>query len=95
MNRIFDPLKEDHPLVKNGKKCPFCERKFFAHQRRTLLSVNAEMPSTVQAVPAHAQCAFRGVKTSKGIIMYVKDGDGSPFPIVMDDGKQYKGEEVM
>lgn len=89
MNRIFAPLKETHPLVTDpAQSCGICHKPFYAAQRVMLLSAQAEMASTVEAAVVHASCALRGVKTRCGTICRIKDGDGSPFPVEMEDGGQ-------
>jgi len=92
MNRIYAPLMWDHPLI--GKICGICDKKFFPSERITLLCVDCDEVSTVQGCPVHASCAYKGVKTPKGIIERIKDGDGSPFPVIMEEGEQYKFEEI-
>ena len=94
MNRIYRPLAADHPLVTDGTICPVCKRGFDAGERTTLLCAAAERPSTVQAVPVHATCAVRGVRTRVGEIARIKDGDGSPFPVLTTDGKQWHFAEA-
>ena len=48
---------------------------------------------TVPTLPAHANCVFRGAKSPKGTIVRIKDGDGSPFPVVTDKG-QFRVDEI-
>jgi len=93
-NKVFDPLKADHPLVVDKIVCPLCKKYFYEHERVTLLSADSDYISTVQAVAVHARCGLRGVKTAHGEIRDIKDGDGSPFPVIMTDGKQYKPKEL-
>lgn len=94
MNRIYKPLKADHPMVLYKEICPLCKQTFREGQRTTLLSVAATNASTVQAVPVHADCAFRGVKTRVGEVSRIKDGDGSPFPVLTTDNKQWSFSEA-
>lgn len=35
----------------------------------------------------HATCSLRGAKTTLGTIERIKDGDGSPFPVVIEGGR--------
>lgn len=94
MNPIFNPLVKEHPLITGGIKCPMCQEGFKEGERTTLLSVNANVSSTVRAVAAHARCAFLGVKTEKGIIVDIKNGDESDHPVVTADGSQWNLEEL-
>lgn len=108
MNRVYPPLKEDHPLVLENlacpEICPICKCRFFAGQRTTLLAPESREPSTVPVVVCHASCALKGVKFtltnsengSKSIftISRIKDGDGSPFPVETDQGMQFTLEEA-
>ena len=80
-------LKKHHPLLDDDAKCWVCERRFFEHERITLVPFEAPKP-------VHATCAWRGMKTDVGIIERILDGDGSPFPVRTTDGKQYKLEEI-
>lgn len=93
--RIFNPLKADHPLVKDGDSCPLCKRPFFEGERTVLAAARTPLEGfeNVPAVPLHARCALEGMKTAKGTIKHVKDGDGSPYPIVTEQG-QFKAEEL-
>src|SRR5216684_3515407 len=64
---------------------------------------------SVPAVPVHATCALKGMRvspilrditsptydsTGSGVIERITDGNGSPFPVRLEDGRQYKFEEV-
>lgn len=49
---------------------------------------------TCRAKLVHAQCRLFGRQTKVGIIERVKDGDGSPFPIITTDGKQWRLSEA-
>lgn len=95
MNRVFNPLKEDHPLVTSDDVCPACRKRFYAGQRTSLIAVRSSwQPETVQAVPIHATCSLKGMETPVGVIDKIKDGDGSPFPVLTTDGKQWKFAEA-
>ena len=94
MNRVFKPLGENHLLVVDRHVCPICQKEFCAGQRTTLLSATAEIASTLRAVPVHASCGLRGLRTERGKIERIKEGDGSPFPVVTTDGKQWTLGEV-
>ena len=48
----------------------------------------------VPAVPIHANCALCGADSDKGKIERIKDGDGSPYPVITEQG-QFKIEEVV
>lgn len=92
MNRIFAPLQADHPAVRDGKTCALCSRAFAAGERVTLISVTPRIVSTVQAAIVHASCAFRGVyvdyQGKRSEIDRIKDGDASPYPVILCDGRQ-------
>ena len=49
-------------------------------------------------VPEGATCFLRGeeIQTPEGrrIVERVKEGDGSPFPVITTDGRQWRDEEV-
>lgn len=88
---IFGPLKETHPLVEKDSKtrCAICYKKFYAYQRITLIPIpQTQKGNTSQAIAAHATCVYRGIDTPVGIIERIKDGDGSPFPVLLMNGKQ-------
>lgn len=94
--RVFKALEEGHPLI-NGALCWICGEDFKTGERIMLLqyeTVEMAESQTVQTRPAHATCRLRGSQTVAGIIDRIKDGDGSPFPVVTTDGKQWKLEEV-
>ena len=96
--RIFKGLKSDRPLVTGNDKCWICAREFCVGHRVVLKTVEMTDMSgslTVEAKPVHATCALRGKNIPYvGIIDRIKDGDASPYPVIMTDGKQYKLEEV-
>ena len=95
--RVFRPLKPDHPLVVDGDTCPVCKARFAPGARIVLTPVRPAVDGveTVQALPLHATCALAGAETALGVIERIKDGDGSPYPVIMVDGKrEYRIEEV-
>lgn len=96
MNRVFPPLKADHPLVKDGEPCPLCHKPFLAGQRVMLTPARTPQRGveTVQCFCGHATCCLRGAKTPVGEIDRIKDGDGSPFPVITTDGKQWRLREA-
>lgn len=91
--RICPPLKSGHPCI--GEPCHICQKPFQTDERIVLIPVREPLvgPETVQALAAHARCALKGAKTLVGMIENVKDGDGSPYPIVTDKG-QFKVTEA-
>ena len=95
--RVFQPLREDHPLVQDRDVCPLC-KKYFAAGERTMLAPAREPIAKkfelVPAIPVHASCALKGAETKVGIIARIKDGDGSPYPVVTESGKQFSLEDV-
>jgi len=97
---VYGPLKPDHPLVKDNSHCWICDKRFYPGQRTALIALEApeDQAKTVEAKVVHATCFLRGreVQTPKGlrIVDHVKDGDGSPFPIVTTDLKQWREEEI-
>lgn len=103
--RIFAPLDLKHPLVTNGDNCALCHRRFWQGQRTTLLAPDVPgRAQAVRAVPVHATCALQDVIVHRAdgseiVIERIKDGDGSPYPVVgrdLESGRpgQWKLEEV-
>jgi hypothetical protein len=93
--RIFEALRDDHPLVTDGDKCAICKSPFLAGQRIVLAPARQPIQGVenVPAVPLHATCALRGMKLSNGeTIERIKDGNGSPYPVQCDK-HQYTLEE--
>ena len=92
--RVFDPLEPNHPLVTDAKVCAICDEPFLAGQRVVLAPVRyPAYPEKVAAVPVHATCGLKGHRTQVGILERIKDGDGSPYPVVTDRG-QFTLEEA-
>ena len=95
MNRVYGPLAEDHPAVtEKDRTCPICRKGFCVGERTILLSVQAEIISVVAGALVHATCGLHGLETRVGTIVRIKDGDGSPFPVVTKDGHQWKFDET-
>jgi hypothetical protein len=93
--RVFLPIGVEDFLLK--KTCWICGRNFKELERPVLLAKQTSEEAgslTVEAAPCHATCALRGRETARGIIDFIKDGDGSPFPVVMTNGRQYRLSEV-
>lgn len=98
---VFPPLGEDHPLVRDGRKCWICEKPIVRGTRTGLVA--RETPeeagsSSVEAEIVCGTCKLRGkrIRTPEGprIVETVKEGDGSPFPVITTDGCQWRDEEV-
>lgn len=98
---VFNPLAHDHPMACDGSVCWKCGENFGAGSRVALNPVETADETgsrTVRAEAVCATCRLRGeeVSTPEGrrIVERVKDGDGSPFPIITTDGKQWADDEV-
>jgi hypothetical protein len=96
---VFAPLREDNPS--RGRPCWKCGNILGAGSRVALIPIEtpAETGSlTVRAEVICATCHLKGqeVKTPEGnrIVLRIKDGDGSPFPVETTDGKQWRDNEV-
>lgn len=102
VSRVYAPLEVDHPLVKDQEVCWICGRSFQKWERPCLVACDPPPENgyaTVEARPAHATCAYRGevVRLQDGstvVIDRIRDGDGSPYPVVTTDGRQWTLEEV-
>lgn len=92
MSRVYEPLAADHPAV--GQHCGICHKEFQASERTTILTSDVPNTGTLAGVLAHARCALAGARFDQGEIETIKDGDASPYPVVMTNGKQYKLEEL-
>lgn len=99
--RVFSPLKADHPLVTSGDTCAICNNSFKHTQRIMLVPIETPQMSgslTVEAKPVHATCRLYGREIDHAgktlIIQRVKDGDGSPYPILTTDNQQLTLEEA-
>ena len=97
---IFAPLHGDHPCITNKDTCWLCGSPFHAGQRTALVPMEADSgpARNVQAKIVHADCRWRGreIGTPDGlrVVERIKEGDGSPFPVLTTDGKQWKDEEI-
>jgi hypothetical protein len=106
---VFFPLKEDHPLVIDQDKCAKCGITFAPGMRTALMPIQTPEESgsfTVETKPICATCHMRGVRvfveTHAGdhrqarhrIVDRIKDGDGSPFPVITMDGCEWKESEI-
>ena len=68
---------------------------FHEGQRTTLAAIELSSEDlTKVAMLLHATCAVKGRKTRVGIIDRIKDGNGSPFPVLTEDGKQWHFREA-
>ena len=98
---VFAPLNEGHPLVIDGDRCWKCETAFVRGMRPALNPIETSDQSgslTIEAKAVCATCHLRGkeVQTPAGrrIVERIQDGDGSPFPVLTTDGKQWRDQEV-
>lgn len=96
---VFHPLQKDHPLA--GTPCWKCKYILGIGTRTALkpYETSEQIGSrTIEAKPICATCHLKGenIYTPVGmrIVDYVKCGDGSPYPVVTTDGRQWKDEEV-
>ena len=96
---VFAPLKEGHPSV--GTTCWKCGRVLAAGVRVAINPVQTPDEAGSQTVEAKAVCATchlkgKPVKTPAGnrIVERIKDGDGSPYPVLTTDGNQWRDNEI-
>ena len=93
---VFSPLKADHPVI--GKPCWICNKPLLTEQRPMLKPSQTTEESgilTIEAKLVHATCGLRGLEIKgAGIIERIKDGDGSPFEVIMTNSKQFKLSEL-
>ncbi len=96
---VFEPLQENHPGV--GMTCWICSQQLAVGTRVALKP--CETPDqtgslTVESKLVCATCYLKGevVMTEGGqrIVERIKDGDGSPFPVLTTDGLQWADGEV-
>lgn len=94
--RIYAPLKQGHPLIGLLGGCALCHEGFAEGQRTTLAPARMPLMRTekVPAIPLHATCALEGMHVLGGTIARIKDGDGSPFPVLLVTGEQKTFAEV-
>ena len=98
---IFSPLEESHPLVSDGAECWICHTRFARGMRVALMPVETEEEAgslTVKAECVCATCRLRGEEvntpTGRRIIERIKDGDGSPYPVILTNGNELRDDEV-
>lgn len=93
--QVFKPLPADHHAVNavNKELCARCHNPFQPGERTMLVSLPAVSGKNTTALLIHATCALEGLETEKGIVARIKDGDASPYPVVMEDGTQATFEE--
>lgn len=98
---VFSPLSGDHPIVAGCDRCWKCGQAFAAGMRVALAPIETSEqagPLTVEARPVCATCHLKGqeIATPAGrrIVEHIKDGDGSPFPVLTTDGRQWPETEV-
>lgn len=98
---VYGPLKSDHPLVADGDSCWKCGTIFAAGMRVALNPIETPDQSgslTVLARPVCATCHLRGreIRTPIGrrIIERIKDGDGSSYPVITTDHRQWQDTEI-
>ncbi len=98
---VFEPLGPTHPLVARRVNCWICDRPL-ARGTRTAI-VARETPeeagsSSLEGEIVCGTCHLRGkrIRTPDGprIVLHVKEGDGSPYPVVTTDGRPWKADEV-
>lgn len=98
---IYAPLTATHPLVADGEKCHFCKTPFIPGMRTGIIpwqTADETGSLTVEGRVVCATCKLRGTEINtpvgRRIVERVKEGDGSPFPVVTTDGRQWRDEEV-
>lgn len=98
---ILPPIKADHPLAEHPRKCWVCNRVVGQGVRIALVPFHTPEETgsyTVDARIVCGTCHLRGktVNTPVGlrVVDKVKDGDGSPYPVVTTDNQQWKDEEI-
>lgn len=96
---VFAPLREGHPSI--GGTCWKCGNVLGVGTRVALNPIETADEAgslTVGCEIVCATCHLKGqeIKTLIGnrIVLRVKDGDASPYPVETTDGKQWKDEEV-
>lgn len=96
---VFAPLKDGHPVI--GESCWKCETTLGPGTRVALNPIETADQTgnlTVEAKPTCATCHLKGetISTPDGlrIVERIKDGDGSPYPVLTTDGKQWRSDEV-
>jgi hypothetical protein len=96
---VFKPLQEGHPAI--GTKCWICNQQIARGTRTALKPYETKDQTgsfTVEAKLICATCHLRGetVTTDGGerIVDRIKDGDGSPFPVITTDGHEWGDDEI-
>jgi len=92
MIRVFAPLSKDHPSI--GEPCCRCKFPIRKGERVCLIpKFETREGNICEADIAHATCALAGLKACGSTIARIKDGDVSPFPVELADGRQATLEE--
>lgn len=93
---VFDPLGPDNALIQDHRFCWHCGMPFRVGERTCTVTYefHEQYGFRMESMSIHATCGYRGVQTSKGIIEQIKDEDGTPFPVIMEDGTQCSLEEA-
>lgn len=61
--RKFNPLSSDHPLVRDGFLCTYCEIAFKTGDVPTLIPMfPTDDPNLAKAQPAHWDCAVQEIE---------------------------------
>ena len=96
---VFNSLEKGHPTI--DQRCWKCNMVLSKGTRTALNSIETEDQTkslTVKAALVCATCHLRGIriKTPDGerIVFSIKEGDGSTFPVITTDNKQWKDSEV-
>ncbi len=96
---VFEPLGKKHPAI--GLKCWICSVVIGEGTRTSLKPCETKDQTgsfTVEAKIICATCHLRGetITTDGGdrIVDRIKDGDGSPYPVVTTDGHEWTEDEV-
>lgn len=104
--RIFEPILPDHASgYLMNEVCAECGSSFYPGERLSLKPIRPieEGSLTWEAAPVHARCFLEGrrawIEGRLVEITHVKDGDASPFPVVVRDvltgeSRQHKVEEI-
>lgn len=91
---VSGPLKADHPIVLNHVKCWRCSVRLVVGTRMVI----AGWESSEDDRPICATCHLRDrvISTPRGdrVVDRIKDGDGSPYPVLTTDGEQWRADEV-
>jgi hypothetical protein len=69
MTRVFNPLGQDHPLVRDGVRCLYCNEQFLRGDITTLVAVGEPDPAGPVYQNVHASCrlgVLEGILEAKG-----------------------------